>query len=140
MKRAKLVPEEVTRIVVSATMTMPSEDAMNDLLIEHVELIPEQLGCHFLLMMNGDVFTPVADDERSSWFHRYGSTAIIIVIEGGLTDEAQIANNYYPSQKTALRNIVKAMKKKYPNAELTLHHELFLGVNPVLEKSEIEDD
>ena len=113
---------------------------MNDLLIEHVELIPEQLGCHFILMMNGDVFTPVADDERSNWFHRYGSTAIIIVIEGGLTDEAEIANNYYPSQKAALRNIVKEMKKKYTNAQLTLHHELFLGVNPVITKEEIEDE
>ena len=140
MIRAKLVEEEVNRIIVSATMTMPDEDALKDLMIEKVEHSPEGLGCHFILLRDGEIITPVADDERSNWFNRYGRSAIIIVIEGGLDDQAQIANNYYPAQVNALKGIVKAMKKKYTNAQLTLHHELFLGVNPVITKEEIEDE
>jgi len=132
MKRAKLIPEEVTRIVVSSTMTMPDEDVADQLTIEHAVKSVEQLGCHYLIMRDGEVFTPVADDERGNWFSRYGSTSVVIVIEGGLNEEAQIASNYYAGQLNALKDITEKLSKKYSNAKVTMHHELFLGVNPVL--------
>ena len=132
MKRAKLIPEEVTRLIISSTMTMPDEDVPELLTIEHAVNSVDQLGCHYLIMRNGDVVNPVSDDERGNWFSRYGSTSIVIVIEGGLNEEAQIASNYYAGQLNALRAITKSLSKKYTNAKVTMHHELFLGVNPVL--------
>ena len=134
MNRAMLNPEEVTRIIVSSTMTMPSEDALNDLVIEKCCHTPEKLGCHYVLLRNGDVLTPVSDDERGNWFSRYGETSIVIVIEGGMNDEGQISSNYYVGQLNALRSITKNLKKKYTTAVVTPHHELFLGVNPVIDK------
>lgn len=138
MKRAKLKTEEVTRIIVSATMTMDEEEALEALVIEHCCHTPEKLGCHYYIQKDGDVLTPVSHEERGNWFARYGSTAIFIVVEGGLDDDGQVSNNFMAGQLCWIKGTVKTLKKIYPNAELTLHRELFLGVNPVLTKEQIE--
>ena len=136
MNRAMLNPEEVTRIIVSSTMTMPSEDALNDLVIEKCCHTPEKLGCHFYIPRDGEMLTPVDSIERGNWFHRYGQCSIFIVIEGGLDNDAQIANNYMAGQLQTLKAVVSNMQRLYPNAIPTMHHELFLGVNPVLNEED----
>lgn len=138
MKRANLIEEEVKHIIVSATMTMPEEDALADLLVEHVCRTPDKLGCHFYIPRDGEIITPVEPTKRGNWFARYGEDSIFIIVEGGLDKDANIANNFMAGQICWLKGIVKNLKKMYPNAELTLHNELFLGINPVITKEQIK--
>ena len=137
MKRAKLIEEEVTRIIVQSTMTMPEEDALDELVTHHACHTADKLGCHFYIPRDGEILTPVQPYERGNWEARYGSTSIFVVIEGGMSDDGEIANNYMAGQLCWLKSIVKNLKKMYPKAELTLYHELFKGINPVLTKEQI---
>ena len=140
MKRMKLVPEEVTRIIVTATMNLPDEDPISELLIEHCEGFVEDLGCHYILMRNGTVHKPVADDERGNWFARFSPISVVVVIEGGLNSKGNPENNYSHQQLKSLKKVVVELQDKYPVAEVTMHREIFYGANPVITKEEILDE
>lgn len=137
MKRNKLITEEVTSIIVSSTMTMPDEDALKELLIEHCESFVKDLGCHYILMKNGDIHKPVADDERGNWFARFSPMSVVVVIEGGLDSKGNLDKNYSSNQLKSLKEIVIDLQNKYPAAELKLHGDLFFGANPVITKEDI---
>ena len=131
MNRADLKTDEVTRIVIVGTMTSPQEDALGELIEEAGGDSYHSVGCHFYLKADGMVLVPVPSNKRGNYLPRYGSTTIVILIEGGRDKEDKIdPTTYYPCQMGALKNIVKTMKKLYPNAEPCFYRDLYIGVNP----------
>ena len=126
MKRAKLNSEEVEYIVVGSTMTAPDEE------------FTEKDGMHFYIDKDGIVSTPVESDERGNFLPRYAHNSIVIIIEGGYTDDGvPSARSYYRNQLLSTQGIVKTMMRKYPNSALTMWHELKKGINPVITAKDI---
>jgi hypothetical protein len=126
MKRAKLNPDEVLYVVVGSTMTAPDEP------------FTDEDGMHFYINAEGIVTTPVADDERGNFLPRYAHNSIVIIIEGGYTDDGiPSATSYYRNQLMSVEAISKMMLRKYPNAALTMWHQLKKGINPVLTPEDI---
>jgi hypothetical protein len=126
MKRAKLIPEEVEYIVVGSTMTAPDEE------------FTDKDGMHFYIDRNGVVSTPVEDDERGNFLPRYAQNSIVIIIEGGYTDDGTpSAKSYFRNQLLSVQGISQTMLRKYPNAALTMWHELKKGINPVVSAKDI---
>ena len=126
MKRAKLIPEEVEYIVVGSTMTAPDEE------------FTDKDGMHFYIDRDGVVSTPVADDERGNFLPRYAQNSIVIIIEGGYTDDGTpSAKSYFRNQLLSVQGISQTMLRKYPNAALTMWHELKKGINPVVSAKDI---
>ena len=126
MKRAKLNSEEVEYIVVGSTMTAPDEE------------FTEKDGMHFYIDKDGIISTPVADDERGNFLPRYAHNSIVIIIEGGYTDDGvPSAQSYYRNQLLSVHGIAKTMMLKYPNSALTMWHELKKGINPVITAKDI---
>lgn len=128
MKRAKLKPHEVTRIIITATM---SEDAktVDQLQQERRSAGYLDLGFHYFVDRNARVHFGVPSDERGSYFERYGHTSIVILIDG--------KGDYEPEQLIAVRRIIGTLKREYPFADPTMHYELFLGINPAIDKEEL---
>lgn len=140
MKRMKLITEEVTSIIVSATMTLPDENAMKMLCIDQCVGFVEDLGCHYILLKNGDIHKPVDDDERGNWFDRFSAMSVVIVIEGGLDSKGNLDKNYTSEQLYCLKDLINYLQEKYPLAELKMHGDLFYGANPVITKEDIFND
>lgn len=126
MKRAKLITDEVDLIVVGSTMTAPDEDPYTT------------DGMHFFIDRRGVVTTPVPDDERGSYLPRYSRRSILIVLEGGYTDDGiPSAGSYWRNQLLSVEAICRNMLKKYPNSKLTMWHELKKGINPIITPDDI---
>ena len=126
MKRAKLDPNEVEYIVLGSTMTAPDEE------------FTEKDGMHFYIDKDGIVSTPVEDDERGNFLPRYAQNSIVVIIEGGYTDDGvPSVRSYHRNQILSVRGITETMLRKYPNAALIMWRELKKGINPVLSTKDI---
>ena len=126
MRRAKLDPDEVLYVVVGSTMTAPDEP------------FTDEDGMHFYINAEGIVTTPVPDDERGNFLPRYAHNSIVIIIEGGYTDDGiPSATSYYKNQLLSVKAISTMMLRKYPHARLTMWHELKKGINPIITPKDI---
>ena len=132
MRRAKLHPDEVTRIVLMASMTPVDMEVTPD-----TELAARKsdglldVGWHYLITRDGHCHVGVPSDERGNRLPRYARTSIVIKVVGGWSDEHMATKNFTHNQMWAVGQLVRNLRKKYPLAQPTLYRELFKGVNPV---------
>ncbi len=126
MKRAKLNTDEVLYVVVGSTMTAPNEEFTD------VE------GMHFYVDRDGVVTTPVAEDERGNYLPRYAHNSVVIIIEGGYTDDGTAsAYAYHRNQMLSVKGISESMLRLYPEASVTLWRDHMMGINPVFNLEDI---
>jgi len=133
MKSAKLEPEEVTRIIIQATMTVPSDTGLVDVLSKRVRAGFTDLGCHFFIANNGNIHSSVPVTHRGTSVQRYSKSSTHILINGGSDRRGRPENNYSEEQLHTLRWAVNLLTNLYPHAKPTMYRELFRGVNPVID-------
>lgn len=133
MIRAKLVAEDVLYVVVGSTMTTPEESGIEKEL-EHANTTNlKDLGMHYYVDSNAVVTQPVEPTERGNRLARYQSNSIVIIAEGGYDETGEPSTaSYTQAQLDAIKATCDSMLRTYPNARLTLWHELRKGINPVL--------
>ena len=133
MKSAKLEPEEVTRIIIVATMTPNHSNGLAETLSKRHRAGYADIGCHYFIAANGQPCNGVPDTDRGTYVSRYARTSIVILLNGGANKSGQPVNNFGLKQLVTLRRLVGKMTALYPNAKPTMYRELFRGVNPVIE-------
>ncbi|MCJ8335199.1 MAG: peptidoglycan recognition protein family protein [Epibacterium sp.] len=132
MRRAKLHAHEVTRVILTATMTHQKYEEVT------VESLMKKrradgfidAGWHYFVDKNAKVHFGVPADERGSMFPRYEKDTVVILIEG--------SGMYTKEQYAVVKRLVADLQKQYPKALLTLHYELFRGINPGIERGDIQ--
>lgn len=123
MRRAKLKAHDVTRVIITSTMTHRNRKVrVDDLMAQRRSDGFFDLGWHYYVDRNARVHFGVPATERGSYFERYGRNSIVILVEG--------LDEYEPEQFAAIRRLIAATRREFPNAEPTLHKQLFRGVNP----------
>lgn len=133
MKRAKLDPEAVTRIVIMASMTPPSVEVTPDTELEarRADGLLD-VGWHYLIDRNGQAHCGVPDDERGNLLPRYARTSIVIKLVGGVDEAGNPTKNFTPPQLKELRYLMTDMLHAFGYAKPALYRDLFKGVNPVI--------
>lgn len=131
MKRAQLRPEEVSRIIIVATMTPPSEEGLADWIAARSLGGYRDVGFHYYIDSLGGIVAGVSDSERGGIVPRYARSAVVVLLQGGADKRGEPFNNFDLGQMQSLRLLVNDIQKKYPKAQPTLYRELFRGVNPV---------
>ena len=121
MRRARLKPHEVTRVILTATMS-PEHVSVDDLREQRRADGFLDLGWHYYVDRNAMVHFGVPVTERGSYFARYGSTSVVILVEGD--------GSHSNEQFLAIARLIETVQREYPNAVPTLHSELFRGTNP----------
>lgn len=132
MKRAKLVTDQVTNILITATMTHP------DAVVTHESLLQARRaegyfdeGYHYHVGLAGESHSGVPYEERGSMFGRYAHNTIVIQVAGGILANGSVAGSTLTKpQAKKLKALVEAMQRVYPNALPIMHRDLFKGMNP----------
>ena len=123
MRRAKLKAHEVSRIIITATMTPRDEPiSVEDLMRKRRQEGCIDLGWHYYVDQNARVHFGVPVQERGSYFERYSRTSDVILIEGD--------GDYGHEQVLAIKRLIETTQREYADAVPTMHFDLFRGTNP----------
>lgn len=130
MRRARLQAHDVTRIIITATMTDPAERVTVEELLKARRADGYlDLGWHYFIDANARVHFGVPIGERGSYFPRYSSSSVVFLIEGN--------GEYSHEQFLALRRVIDTTRREYYKAVPTMHYELFKGTNPGFDQGEL---
>lgn len=133
MNRAKLKTEEVTRIIIVATMTPPSKEiTVESLLKQRRDQGFVDVGWHYFIGTDR-LEAGVPLDERGSYVSRYSKTSVVVLLSGGKNEDGEPAPSFTTEQLQSLDVVVRGVQMMYPNAAPTMYRELFRGVNPVID-------
>lgn len=78
---------------------------------------------------NGKIEQLLDEDKVSNGVQGYNSTAINISYIGGIDDRGRATDNRTEAQKQSLIQLLERLKKKYPNAHIMGHRDIW-GKNP----------
>lgn len=131
MRRAKLKAHDVTRVIITATMSEKPE-TVESLMKARRSAGFFDVGWHYFIDRNARVHYGVPGDERHSYFERYGRTSVVILMDGN--------GDYSEEQFLAMNRLIQSVRTEFPKADPTLHHELFWGTNPAFDKEKINGE
>lgn len=138
MNRAKLRRDDVTHIIITSTMTPVSQRTTPSLLLGDRKAEGYlDVGWHYFVDMDSVLHRGVPLSEAGSYFDRYARSAVTVLIEGGVREDGLYTNNYRPQQLNTLREVIDLITETYPHANISLHRDLFKGVNPSISIEEI---
>lgn len=81
-------------------------------------------GYHYLVDKYG-VITQLLDDSKvSNGVKGYNSTSINVAYTGGIDENGKGTDNRTEAQKKSLRNILKILHKRYPEARIMGHRDI----------------
>lgn len=101
----------------------------NDLLREFKAKGWSAPGYHYVVFPDGRVDSLLAEDRVSNGVQGFNSTAINIAYVGGIDSKGRAIDNRTEAQKEALLSKLIELKKKYPNAHIMGHRDIW-GKNP----------
>lgn len=79
-------------------------------------------GYHYVIKRDGSIAQLLDVAQPSNGCKGYNSVSINVAWIGGLADKKTTVDNRTAEQKTALRNLLKKLKKDYPTAEIRGHN------------------
>lgn len=138
MKRASLKAEEVTRIIITATMARPVPNALEDIIIERSGAGYPDVGFHYFIETDGSIVPGVPTSERGSYVPRYSRSSVVILLEGGKPPKRHPPFHFSLAQCQSIRVLIEKLQSMYPEAVPTLYRELFRGTNPPLEHEDYQ--
>lgn len=86
-------------------------------------------GYHYVVFPTGKVEPLLSEDKVSNGVQGYNSTSINVAYVGGIDSKGKATDNRTEDQKTALITLLTTLKKKYPNARIMGHRDIW-GKNP----------
>ena len=81
-------------------------------------------GYHYVISPDGTVTQLLDEQQVSNGVKGYNQTSINVAYIGGIDSTGKAVDNRTDAQKTALRQIVSALKHRYPDAEVLGHSDI----------------
>lgn len=119
---------DIWRIFVHCTAGSQKQ-TLKDLLNEFKQKGWKNPGYHYTVFPDGKIEQLLPESEVSNGVQGYNSTAINISYVGGIDNKGRATDNRTEAQKTSLLTLLKDLKKKYPNAHIMGHRDIW-GKNP----------
>lgn len=82
-------------------------------------------GYHYVITKDGGIHQMLPIEMVSNGVKGYNSTAINIAYVGGIDSKGKAVDNRTKEQKDALATLLKQLKKKYPNAAIMGHRDIW---------------
>jgi N-acetylmuramoyl-L-alanine amidase len=86
-------------------------------------------GYHYVIPPDGTVTQLLDEQQVSNGVKGYNQTSINVAYIGGIDSTGKAVDNRTDAQKTALRQIVSALKNRYPDAEVLGHRDISPDTN-----------
>lgn len=119
---------DIKRIFVHCTAGSQKQ-TKNDLLREFKAKGWSAPGYHYVVFPDGKLEQLLAEDKVSNGVQGYNSTSINIAYVGGIDGRGRAVDNRTDDQKRVLRDLLGSLKKRYPNAHIMGHRDIW-GKNP----------
>lgn len=81
-------------------------------------------GYHYVIPPDGTVTQLLDEQQVSNGVKGYNQTSINVAYIGGIDSTGKAVDNRTDAQKTALRQIVSVLKRRYPDAEVLGHRDI----------------
>ena len=81
-------------------------------------------GYHWYITKDGTTYQTRHEQLVGAHAKGYNQHSIGVCYEGGLTPDGEPADTRTPQQKTALKRLLKQLKRKYPQARILGHRDL----------------
>ena len=102
---------------------------IKELLLEFKRKGWSKQGYHHIVDVNGKVFNTLSEDEVSNGVKGFNSNLINVAYIGGIDAKGKPVDNRTEEQKKSLLLLLKALKKKYPNAIIQGHRDFSPDTN-----------
>ena len=119
---------EIKRIFIHCTAGNQKQ-TLNDLLREFKNKGWSNPGYHYTVFPDGRVVPLLAEEKVSNGVQGFNSTAINIAYVGGVDSKGRAVDNRTEAQKESLLNLLRRLKRKYPNAHIMGHRDIW-GKDP----------
>lgn len=119
---------DIRRIFIHCTAGSQKQ-TLKDLLNEFKAKGWKNPGYHYVVFPDGKVEQLLAESKVSNGVQGYNDTSINIAYVGGINERGKATDNRTAEQKEAIRDLLKTLKIKYPNAHIMGHRDIW-GKNP----------
>lgn len=102
---------------------------IKELLLEFKRKGWSKPGYHYIVDVSGKVFNTLSEDEVSNGVKGFNSNLINVAYIGGIDANGKPVDNRTEEQKKSLLLLLKALKKKYPNAIIQGHRDFSPDTN-----------
>lgn len=102
---------------------------IKELLLEFKRKGWSKPGYHYIVDVSGKVFNTLSEDEVSNGVKGFNSNLINVAYIGGIDAKGKPVDNRTEEQKKSLLSLLKALKKKYPNAIIQGHRDFSPDTN-----------
>ena len=102
---------------------------IKELLLEFKRKGWSKPGYHYIVDVSGKVFNTLSEDEVSNGVKGFNSNLINVAYIGGIDAKGKPVDNRTEEQKKSLLLLLKALKKKYPNAVIQGHRDFSPDTN-----------
>jgi len=114
----------INKIIIHCTATKAGQTfTVSDVTRWHKEMGFETIGYHYLIGINGEVWTGRAMEQAGAHTAGYNANSIGICYVGGLDANSKPKDTRTPAQKESLISLVKRLKETYPSATIHGHRE-----------------
>ena len=117
-------------LVVHCSATRPTQDiGVREITHWHRQRGFDTVGYHFVIRRNGEVEIGRPDDAIGAHAKGYNAKSIAICMIGGVDTTGKPSNNFTAAQFTALHDLLKTLKGRYPDARILGHRDLSADLN-----------
>lgn len=102
---------------------------IKELLLEFKRKGWSKPGYHYIVDVSGKVFNTLSEDEVSNGVKGFNSNLINVAYIGGIDANGKPVDNRTEEQKKSLLLLLKALRKKYPNAIIQGHRDFSPDTN-----------
>ena len=115
---------DIRRIFIHCTAGNQKQ-TLKDLLNEFKAKGWSNPGYHYVVFPDGKVEQLLREDKVSNGVQGYNSTSINIAYVGGIDNQGRATDNRTEAQKASLLDLLTQLKRKYPNAHIMGHRDIW---------------
>ncbi len=82
-------------------------------------------GYHYVITADGTIHQMLSEDLVSNGVQGYNSTSVNIAYVGGIDSKGKPTDNRTEAQKKSLVSLLSELRKKYPNATIMGHRDIW---------------
>ena len=86
-------------------------------------------GYHYVIQADGTITQLLGEQFVSNGVKNYNSTAINVAYVGGIDNSGKSVDNRTPEQKKSLIDLLKVLRKRYPEAQILGHRDISPDTN-----------
>lgn len=121
---------KITHIVIHCTATIQGKEiTVKDVDSWHREKGWKGIGYHYLIGLNGCIEKGREEEKIGAHVKGYNRNTIGIAYVGGLNKRLAAKDTRTRKQKRALKDLIKKLKEKYPEAEIVGHRDFSKDLN-----------